>query len=239
MSKKPAQRRKKSRSQKNQPPGHPGTTAKNGAGGPSRLPPGTQPPPPGSALANTTTGRTPEQAQGNGNLILWAGLGAVVLLFWYYHLLVLNQMQDLSGGLTMPDQLLGGYNAEYIQKLQAAMDGDALGQLSYVHKTAGTLFPLFTALVAMLAIALHVPRRAVRWGLWAIPLLFAIVSVWSNPMIDGLLAGTTDLDRVGLASGLTVISWILLFATVATGLAVVITSFVRTFRRKWAEAGLS
>ncbi|MGP5726776.1 hypothetical protein ACTXOR_13440 [Arthrobacter rhombi] len=239
MSKKPAQRRKKSRSHKNQSARRPDQAAGNGVGGPSRLQPGTQPPRPGSALANTTTGRTPEQAQGNGNLILWAGLGAVVLLFWYYHLLVLNQMQDLSDGLAMPDQLLGGFDAEYIQKLQASMDGDAKGQLSYVHKTAGTLFPLFTALVAMLAIALHVPRRGLRWGLWAIPLLFAIVSLWTNPMIDGLIAGTTDLDRTGLASALTVTGWILLFATVATGLAVVIASFVRTFRRKWGEAGLS
>ncbi|MDN5823952.1 MAG: hypothetical protein L0H47_06495 [Micrococcaceae bacterium] len=239
MSKKPAQRRKKSRQPKNQATGNPGSPAKSGAGGPPRQSPGSVPPRPGSALANTTTGRTPEQAQGNGNLILWAGLGAVLLLFWYYHLLVLNQMQDLSGGLAMPDQLLGGFDADYIRKLQAAMDDDALGQLSYVHKTAGTLFPLFTALVAMLAIALHVPRRGLRWGLWAIPLLFAIVSLWTNPMIDGLLAGTTDPDRVGLASALTITGWILLFATVATALAVVIASFVRTFRRRWGEAGLS
>lgn len=239
MSKKPAQRRKKSRNRKNQQTNHQGTTAGRTSGGPSHHNPAGQPPRPGSALANTTTGRTPEQAQGNGNLILWAGLGAVVLLFWYYHLLVLNQMQDLSGGLQMPDQMLGGYDAGTIERLRAAMDADALGQLSYVHKTAGLLFPLFTALVTMLAIALHVPRRAVRWMLWVIPLLFAIVSLWANTMVDGLLAGTIDLQEVGLASGLTVAGWILLFATVATGLAVVITSFVRTFRRKWGEAGLS
>lgn len=239
MSKKPAQRRKKPRNRQPTPTGGAGTTAAPGPGDPARRQPPGPAPRPGSALANTTTGRTPEQAQGNGNLILWAGLGAVVLLFWYYHLVVLNQMQDLSGGLAMPDQLIGGYDPAYIEQLRGHMDADARGQLSYVHKTAGTLFPLFLSLVTMLAIALHVPRRGVRWALWAVPLAFAIVDLWDNPLIDGLLSGPADAGSVAIASALTVASWILLFATVATGLAVVITAFIRTFRRKWSEAGLS
>lgn len=231
MSKKPAQRRKKPRNRPSNPAAAAGKTAA------SRPVPAA--PRPGSVLANTTTGRTPEQAQGNGNLILWAGLGAAVLLFWYYHLVVLQQMQDLSGGLAMPDQLLGGYDLPYIEQLRSHMDADARGQLSYVHKTAGTLFPLFLSLVTMLAIALHVPRRGLRWALWAVPLAFAIVDLWDNPLIDGLLSGPVDAAAVATASAMTVASWVLLFATVATGLAVVITAFIRTFRRKWSEAGLS
>ena len=246
MSKKPAQRRKTPRNRPNRQPGA-GTAAARGAGSGSRTGPGSgaarratgAAPRPGSALANTTTGRTPEQAQGNGNLILWAGFGAVVLLFWYYHLLVLNQMTDLSGGLAMPDQLIGGYDAGHIEALRRAMDDDARGQLQYVHKTAGTLFPLFTSLMSMLVIGLHVRRRWARWLLWALPLAFAVTDLWDNALIDGLLAGPADAAAVGLASGMTVASWLLLFATVAVVIAVVVTSFVRTFRQKWSEAGLS
>ncbi|WP_372698438.1 hypothetical protein [Arthrobacter sp. JSM 101049] len=238
MSKKPAQRRKKPRNRPNQQPGA-GTPAARGTGAaaPRRA---TGPAPrPGSALANTTTGRTPEQAQGNGNLILWAGFGAVVLLFWYYHLLVLNQMTDLSGGLAMPDQLIGGYDAGHIDALRQAMDDDARGQLRYVHKTAGTLFPLFTALLSMLVIGLHVRHRPARWALWALPLAFAITDLWDNALIDGLLAAPADAPAVALASGLTVASWILLFATAAVVIVVAVAAFVRTFRQKWGEAGLS
>ncbi|WP_417215321.1 hypothetical protein [Arthrobacter sp.] len=231
MSKKPAQRRKKPRNRQS-------TSSRGTATRPASTPAGPVPRP-GSALANTTTGRTPEQAQGNGNLILWAGLGAAVLLFWYYHLVVLHQMQDLAGGLAMPDQMIGGYRLPHIEQLRSHMDADARGQLSYVHKTAGTLFPLFLSLVTMLTIALHVPRRGLRWALWAVPLVFAIVDLWDNPLIDGLLSGPVDAASVATASALTVASWYLLFATVATGLGVVITAFVRTFRRKWSEAGLS
>lgn len=262
MSKKPAQRRKKPRNRRDRQPGA-GTTAAHdtvagagksagsdksagsgksaragaGAAAPRRAP--GPAPRPGSALANTTMGRTPEQVQGNGNLILWAGFGAVVLLFWYYHLLVLNQMTDLSGGLAMPDQLVGGYGVGHIDALRQAMDDDARGQLQYVHKTAGTLFPLFTSLVSMLVIGLHVRRRWVRWSLWALPLAFAVTDLWDNSLIDRLLAGPADAAAVGLASGMTVASWLLLFATAAVVIVVVVTSFVRTFRQKWSEAGLS
>lgn len=239
MSKKPAQRRKKPRNRPNTNSAGTATTPAPPAGGPARQQPSGPAPRPGSALANTTTGRTPEQAQGNGNLILWAGFGAVVLLFWYYHLVVLQQMQDLSGGLAMPDQLVGGYDLPYIEQLRAHLDADARGQLSYVHKTAGTLFPLFLSLMTMLTIALHVPRRGLRRALWAIPLAFAIVDLWENPLIDGLLSGPVDAAAVARASALTVTSWVLLFATVVTVLAVVITAFVRTFRQKWSDAGLS
>ena len=190
-------------------------------------------PAPAAPVVNPSTERTPEQAQGNGNLVLVAGVGAVILLFWYYHLLTLNQMTDLSNGLMMPDQMIGGYSVEHIEALRAAMDPNAVGQLNYLHKTAGLLFPLFLALVTMLAVNLNTSRGPVRWVLWAVPMLFAVVDLWENSAIDALFNGPVDPAAVALASTLTTTRWILLFATAAILVGVLVASFIRTFREKW------
>ena len=67
-------------------------------------------------VINTTTGRTPQKAQSNSRLIVIAGVVASLFLFWYLHLLTLNQMTQLSGGLAMPDSLIGGFSQDYIDR---------------------------------------------------------------------------------------------------------------------------
>ena len=184
-------------------------------------------------MVNPSSQRSPEKAASNGNLILIAGFVVVLFLFWYYHLLVLNQMTDLSNGLTMPDQMIGGYSVDHIEALRQAMDADAVGQLNYVHKTAGLLFPLFLALVTMLAVNINTVRGAGRWALWSVPILFAVTDLWENRAIDALFVGPLDPSAVSLASTLTTARWILLIATAAILFGVLIASFVRTFREKW------
>jgi hypothetical protein len=190
-------------------------------------------PAPAAPAPNPSTQRSPEKAASNGSLILVAGFVVVLFLFWYYHLLVLNQMTDLSNGLAMPDQMIGGYSAGHVEALRQAMDADAVGQLNYVHKTAGLLFPLFLALVTMLAVNINTSRGMGRWLLWAVPMLFAVVDLWENRAIDALFTGALDPAAVSLASTLTTTRWILLFATAAILFGVLIASFVRTFREKW------
>lgn len=186
-----------------------------------------------SAPINPSTQRTPEKAAGNANLILIAGLVVTLFLFGYFHLLVLNQMEDLSNGLTMPDQMIGGYSVEHVEALRQAMDADAAGQLNYVHKTAGLLFPLFLALITMLAVNINTARGSVRWILWVPPMAFAVVDLWENRAIDALFIGALDPAAVTLASTLTTTRWMLLFATAAILFGVLIAAFVRTFREKW------
>lgn len=190
-------------------------------------------PAPAAPVANPTTERSPAQAQGNGNLILVAGVGAALLLFWYYHLITLNQMTDLSNGLMMPDQMIGGYSVEHVEALRNAMDADAVGQLNYLHKTAGLLFPLFFALATMLAVNLHTSRGPLRWALWLVPAAFTIIDLWENRAIDALLTGPFDPAAVEFASTLTNTRWILFFAAAAILVGVLVASFVRTFRQKW------
>ncbi|SDP29336.1 hypothetical protein SAMN04487914_10790 [Arthrobacter sp. ok909] len=173
-------------------------------------------------VINPTTDRTPQKAQNNSHLIVIAGVVASLFLFWYLHLLTLNQLTQLSGGQAMPDSMVGGFDQGFVEQLRGAMDSDARGQLSYVHKTAGMLFPLIFGFTWLLLIGTNVSKKSLRWALWALPLLFAVVRLWGNIVIDAMMsAGTLDAGQVALASGLTVAGWALLaLSLVAGGVAV-------------------
>ncbi len=174
------------------------------------------------AVINPSTTRSPQKAQSNSNLILIAGVVASLFLFWYLHLLTLTQLTQLSGGLPMPDSLVGGFDRGFVDQLRSAMDGDARGQLNYVHKTAGTLFPLIFGFTWLLLIGTNVARKPLRWALWAVPLLFAAVRLWGNAVIDAMMsAETLDGGQVALASGLTVAGWVLLVLSLIVGGAAV------------------
>jgi hypothetical protein len=185
-------------------------------------------------VVNPTTARTPQKAENNGNLILIAGVVASLFLFWYLHLLTMDQLRQLSTGLAMPDSLIGGFDPAYIGRLHAIMDDDARGQLNYVHKTAGTLFPLVFGFTWLLLIGTSVARKTVRWALWALPLLFVVVRLWANVAIDGVLSSeTADAGQVALASGLTVAGWVLLVLSLLAGAAAVL---LRTRKPKAGKA---
>jgi hypothetical protein len=175
--------------------------------------------------ATNGTQRTPQQAKTNANLVLIASTGTALLMFWYYHLLVLDQMTQLSGGLAMPDSLIGGYDMDYLAALRSALDADALGQLSYVHKTAGTIFPLIFGFAWLLIIGLNTQRRMLRWVLWAAPILFAIVDLWENVAIDNVLgAAELSASDAGLASALTIARWVLLGLSLVASVVAVFSS---------------
>ncbi|MGO2052549.1 hypothetical protein ACT3UD_08360 [Glutamicibacter sp. 287] len=155
------------------------------------------------------------ESTSNPMLLISAGLVTCVFLFVYYHLLTMHQMTDLSNGLSMPDQRVFGYTVSDIEALRAAMDSDATGQLNYLHKTAGLLFPLLTGLFSMLIFIRWIPNRQMRWLAWLAPLLFAVTDLWENFAIDSLFGAELNESTVVLASILTTIRWATLFITAA------------------------
>lgn len=174
------------------------------------------------AVINPSATHAPKEAQNNTNLIVIAGAVACLFLFWYLHLLTLNQLTQLTGGVSMPDSMIGGFDPAFVEQLRAVMDDAAKGQLNYVHKTAGTLFPLIFALTWLLLIGTNIARKSLRWALWALPLLFVVVRLWGNVTIDSMIsADTLDAGQVALASGLTVAGWVLLLLSLLAGGAAV------------------
>ena len=166
--------------------------------------------------------RSGQQPKSNANLILVAAVATTLFMFFYLHLMVLDQMTQLSNGMAMPDSLVGGYSMEYLADLRSVMDSDALGQLSYVHKTAGTIFPLMFGFTWLLIIGLNASGRAKRWVLWAAPILFVIVDLWENVAIDAALGSDTLTSAdATLASVLTVARWVLFALSLLASLVAV------------------
>ncbi|MGW0889265.1 hypothetical protein ACWDYA_14005, partial [Micrococcus luteus] len=69
------------------------------------------------------------EREGSPAIPVSALIVTTLLVGAYYHLLVLQQMTQLSGGLAMPDSLLF-YGQDHIRALSAVMDEDARGQLN-------------------------------------------------------------------------------------------------------------
>ncbi|KHL03868.1 hypothetical protein [Sinomonas humi] len=170
--------------------------------------------------------RPAQPGEGNPKLIIIAALGATLFMFWYFHLLTLTQMTQLSNGLAMPDSLIGGFSGGYLQQLRDVLNSDALGQLSYVHKTAGTIFVVVFGLTFLLVFGTWAKSRAVRWAGFAGVLLFAVVSISGQIAIDGALGSHTfSAGLATLASVLVVLGWVLLILLALGGGAVALLSW--------------
>lgn len=179
---------------------------------------------------------TSHENKSNPMLLISAGLVISLCLFAYLHVLVLNQMTDLSNGLSMPDQRVFGYTVDDIEALRGAMDEDARGQLNYVHKTAGMLFPLFTAAMSMLLFIRWIPNRRTRLLAWCAPLGFAVADIIENFAIDALFfADEVSAGAVMLASVLTTIRWALLLITAGLVIGLGFARANRSLKLKMAE----
>ncbi|MDQ0707821.1 hypothetical protein QFZ52_000473 [Arthrobacter woluwensis] len=172
-----------------------------------------------------------QQPQSSAKMLVIAAVVAALFMFWYLHLMALSQMTQLSGGLTMPDSRVFGFDAAAIDQLRAAMNDAARGQLNWVHKTAGMLFPLLFGLAWALVIGVNTTRSWFRTILWSLTGLFVVVRVVGNFAIDGLFATAAPSDgAVAWASILVVAGWVLFVLCLVSAVLVLLP------RRKKAQA---
>ncbi len=177
------------------------------------------------------------EQQGNPAILVAVLIVFTLFMGWYYHLSVLGQMKDLVGGVTMLDHRPFGYSAADVDALRAVMTGDDRGQLSWVHKTAGTIFTALVSLIAAVSIGLYAPKAPWRRLLFVLPAAFLVVGIAQNIVVDELL-GRQDNGLLGAASALTIASWILLVACVLLTIAVLVSAFIREFLRRWRDPSL-
>lgn len=150
--------------------------------------------------------------EGNPGILVFALIGAALFMTFYYHFLVLNQLPQLTGGIPMLDQRPLGYSVEDVKTLASAMDQDALGQLNWVHKTAGVLFPLFAAGASIAVTVWSTASKPARIITTVAAIIFFIVDIAENIVIEHALVNQ---DLAATASVLTVTRWWILFAMIA------------------------
>ena len=190
--------------------------------------------PPGDRRSPTPAEQTPKQSASNAGLILLAGFGAALLLFWYYHLLVLNQMTDLSAGLAMP----GPARRRLRHRPRGGPPcGHGCGRGGPAELRAQDSRRAVHAVPGGRDAAGDHPERAAPG-----PALGAVRGAAGLRRGPALGPGghrcaarplrrpgsAVDAGAVALASGLTVAGWVLLFATVAVAAVVLLASFNRT-----------
>ena len=161
------------------------------------------------------------EREGSPAMPVIALIGTTLFMAGYYHLLVLNQMTQLSNGLTMPDNRFFGYSSADVAALAAAMDEAALGQLNWVHKTAGVIFPIAVALTLIAVAAWRLRPAGAKWAMVGVGVVFVAVDIWENIAIEAALHAAGD--GAGLASTLTLTRWVLL--AVITVIVVVLLAF--------------
>lgn len=177
-----------------------------------------------------------KESTSSPNMLLGAVIVAAIFLGWYYHGMALRQMHDLVD-LTMPDHHFFGYGTSTIETLRDAMNSDAKGQLNWVHKTAGMLFAIFTALATAVTVGMHGTKKAWRWVFYVVAIVFAVVQIVQNFLVDAMLQGSGD-SLVSVSSAFTVTSSILLVVCMVTVVWTLVYAFIREFRRRWANPEL-
>ncbi|MCV7527448.1 hypothetical protein [Micrococcus luteus] len=158
------------------------------------------------------------EREGSPAIPVSALIVTTLLVGAYLHLLVLQQMTQLSGGLAMPDSLLF-YGQDHIRALSAVMDEDARGQLNWVHKTAGVIFPIAVALTVTAVGAWRLRPAGAKWVVFGLGVLFAVVDICENIAIEQAIAAGGP--GTGLAAALTLTRWVLL-ALLALAVAVML-----------------
>jgi len=170
--------------------------------------------------------------EGSPGMLVAALLGTTAFMFVYLHVLVLQQMTQLTGGLAMPDSLFA-YDAGYLARLDAAMDDPAHGQLNWVHKTAGVIFPVAVGLSVSAVAAWSLPRGIGRWASYAAGLAFAVVDIVENVLIESALRAGGQ--GAGLASASTSARWVLLVA-ITLWIVLLVAGRIRRLVRERREA---
>lgn len=149
------------------------------------------------------------QQEGSPGILVTALIGSMAFIGWYYHLVVLQQFTQLSDGIAALDQRISGYTVDEASALAAVLDADALGQLNWVHKTAGVIFPLMVGLTVSVVGAWCLRKVAMRWLVLGVSVVFVVVDIWENIAIEAALHEPVA-ATVQLASTLTVLRWFLL-----------------------------
>lgn len=166
------------------------------------------------------------QEQSSPRILVYVLLVVTAFMGLYLHAYAMPQLTYFADGLSMPDTRLTGFSAADILALQTAFEDDGAGQLNFLHKTAGIIFPVAFLLATWATMGLLV-QRSWRWLVVAGAAVFAAVDITKGFLIDAVLGQNPPGEgMVQTSSILTQVSWVLLVVLAAVVLGVVVRDFV-------------
>lgn len=163
--------------------------------------------------------------EGSPGILVFAILAVTVFIGFYYHIVALQGMEQLTGGISMLDHRMSGFGLAEVELLAERMDAAAMGQYNGVHITAGRLFPVMMAL-SLIAVALWTLKTTwARWGAVIVAVAYAGLEIWATITREQALNDVTQAN-VTLASSLTIAQWLLLILIVIWIVVMLVLKFV-------------
>lgn len=163
--------------------------------------------------------------EGSPGILVFAILAVTAFIAFYYHILALQGMEQLTGGVSMLDHRLSGFAVDDVERLADRMDSDALGQYNWVHITAGRIFPVMMGL-SLIAVSLWTLRsKAAKWAALVVAVGYAALEMWASMVREVALTDITEAN-VQLASSLTIAQWLVMTFIVIWLLVMLILKFI-------------
>lgn len=163
--------------------------------------------------------------EGSPGILVLAVLAVTLFIGFYYHILALQGMQQLSGGMPMLDHHVSGFTLTDVEHLAERMDDDALGQYNWVHITAGRIFPVMMGL-SVIAVGLWTLRtKLAKWGAVAAAVVYAALEIWASITREAALHDITE-AHTSLGSTLTVLQWLIFAFLVIWIVAMLVLKFI-------------
>jgi len=169
--------------------------------------------------------RQANRQEGNPGILVFAVLAVTAFIAFYYHILALQGMEQLTGGMSMLDHRLAGFTVSDVERLAERMDGDVMGQYNWIHITAGRIFPIMMAL-SVITVGLWTLRtKLAKWAAVMIGIGYAALEMWASFTRERALLDVTEAN-VSLASSLTIAQWLLLMLLIIWLAVMLILKFI-------------
>lgn len=165
------------------------------------------------------------QQEGSPGILVFAVLAVTAFIAFYYHILALQGMEQLTGGVSMLDHRLGGFDVAEVEQLSERMDDAAMGQYNFVHITAGRIFPIMMALSVIVVAVWTMRSKLAKWTAVIIGVGYAALEIWAAITRETALLDTTEAN-VALASSLTIVQWLVLTFLVIGIVVMLILKFI-------------
>ncbi|WP_156832117.1 hypothetical protein [Yaniella halotolerans] len=163
--------------------------------------------------------------EGSPGMLVLAVLAVTLFIGFYYHILALQGMQQLTGGTPMLDHHVSGFTITDVEHLAERMDDDALGQYNWVHITAGRIFPVMLGL-SVISVGLWTLRtKLAKWGAVAAAVIYAGLEIWASITREAVLQDITEANT-SLASTLTVLQWLVFAFLIIWIVAMLVLKFI-------------
>ena len=109
-------------------------------------------------------------------MLVLAALAVTLFIGFYYHILALQGMQQLTGGTPMLDHHVSGFTITDVEHLAERKDDDALGQYNCVHHRWSDLPGYARLSVIGRAMDMH---QTYKWGAVVAAVIYAGLEIWA------------------------------------------------------------